>query len=76
LLKTKSRKKASVDKFTHLDEFLGYLFDDARAVEKAQAITTGILKAYSCRLSEIAREMPGNESANYKCIQRFVAAGS
>lgn len=62
-----------MDKFTHLDEFLEYLFDDAQAVEKAQAITAGILKARSCRLSEIAREMPGKEAANYKGIQRFVA---
>jgi hypothetical protein len=62
-----------MDKFTHLDEFLGYLFDDSQAVEKAQPITAGILKVRSCRLSEIAREMSGKEDANYKCIQRFVA---
>jgi hypothetical protein len=62
-----------MDKFTHLSEFLGYLFDDATDVEKAKAITACILKAYSCRLSDIAREMSGNESGNYKCIQRFVA---
>ena len=65
-----------MDKFTHLDDFLGYLFDEDRAVEKAQAIIAGILKAHSCRLSEIAREMSGNETANYKCIQRFVAEES
>jgi Transposase DDE domain len=65
-----------MDKFTHLDEYLGYLFDDPKAVEKAQAITAGILKARSCRISEIAREMSGSEAANYKCIQRFVAAES
>ena len=55
-----------MDKFTHLGEFLAYLFDEDRAVEKA----------HSCRLSEIAREMAGNETANYKCIQRFVAEES
>jgi len=65
-----------MDKFTHLSEFLGYLFDEEGAVEKAQAITTGILKARSCRLSEVAREMAGNEAANYKSIQRFVAEES
>jgi DDE family transposase len=65
-----------MDKFTHLSEFLGYLFDEDRAVEKAQAITSGILKAHSCGLSEIARKMSGKETANYKCIQRFVAEGS
>lgn len=65
-----------MDKFTHLSDFLAYLLDDDKSVEKAKAITAGILKARSCRLSDIAREMPGNESANYKCIQRFIAAGS
>lgn len=60
-----------MDKFTHLCDFLAYLFDNASAVEKAKVIIEGILKAHSCRLSDIAREMPGNESANYKCIQRF-----
>lgn len=63
-----------MDKFTHLSDFLAYLFEDAHRVEKAKAITAGILKARSCRLSDIAREMSGSESANYKCIQRFVAA--
>lgn len=65
-----------MDKFTHLSDFLAYLFDDDRSVEKAKTITAGILKARSCRLSDIAREMSGNESANYKCIQRFTAAES
>ena len=63
-----------MNKFTHLSDFLGYLFDDERSVKKAQAITAGILQAHSCRLSDIAREMVGSESAKYKCIQRFVAS--
>ena len=63
-----------MNKFTHLSDFLGYLFDDKRSVKKAQAITAGILQAHSCRLSDIAREMAGSEAANYKCIQRFVAS--
>lgn len=62
-----------MNKFTHLSAFLAYLFDDDRALEKAQAITSGILKARSCRMSEIAREMEGSECANYKCIQRFIS---
>jgi hypothetical protein len=62
-----------MDKFNHLSEFLGYLFDEERTVEKAQAITAGILRSGSCRVSEVARAMSGNETANYKCIQRFVA---
>jgi len=61
-----------MDKFTHLFEFLRYLFDDDQSAKKAQAITAGILKARSCRMSEVAREMPGEETANYKSIQRFV----
>jgi len=61
-----------MNKFTHLSDFLGYLFDDERSIKKAQGITAGILQAHSCRLSDIAREMAGSESANYKCIQRFV----
>lgn len=62
-----------MNKFTHLGEFLGYLFEEAESIEKAKVITEGILRAHSCRLSEIARKMPGSESANYKCLQRFVA---
>ena len=61
-----------MDKFTHLSEFLKYLFDDDQSVKKAQVITAGILKARSCWLSKVAREMAGKEAANYKCIQRFV----
>lgn len=62
-----------MDKVTYLSEFLGYLFEDSRSVEKAGAVTSGMMKAHSCRLSDIAREMSGSETANYKCIQRFVA---
>ncbi len=62
-----------MNKFTHLSEFLGYLFDDPSVVEKAKVITEGILKAGSCRISEIARAMPGMEEANYKGLQRFLA---
>jgi hypothetical protein len=62
-----------MNKFTHLSEFLAYLLDDDRSVQKAEAIIAGILRARSCRVSEIAREMAGSESANYKCIQRFIS---
>jgi hypothetical protein len=61
-----------MNKFTHLSEFVGYLFDDQKGVGKASQIIEGILKARSPRLSDIAREMRGQESANYKCIQRFL----
>jgi hypothetical protein len=70
--KTKSRKKASMNKFTHLSQYLGYLFDDSTIIKKAAEILTGILKAHSARLSDIAREMAGGEARNYKCLQRFL----
>jgi hypothetical protein len=68
-----ARKKVSMNKFTQLSDFLAYLFDDPRTVRKAQRIVEGIWKARSCRISEIARAMSGQEQANYKCIQRFLA---
>ena len=45
----------------------------AAATESAR-IVAGILKGRSPRMSEIAREMTGNEAANYKCVQRFLEA--
>lgn len=48
-----------MNKFTHLADFLGYLFDDERTVKKAQAITAGILQARPSCLSDIARENGG-----------------
>jgi hypothetical protein len=72
--KTKSRKKASMNKFTHLSRFLGYLFDDSAKVKQAEEILVGIMKARSARLSDIAREMTGGEARNYKRLQRFLHA--
>jgi len=63
-----------MDKFTQLLPFMQTLFDDASAARKATAIVAGILRARSPRLSEIAREMDGKDAANYKAIQRFLAA--
>lgn len=63
-----------MNKFTQLGDFLTYLFDDPKAVGRAKVIAEGILRARSCRVSEIAREMPGQEEANYKCIQRFLGS--
>jgi len=48
-----------MDKFAEFSDFLAYLFEEDRSASKAQAITAGILKAHSCRISEVAREMPG-----------------
>jgi hypothetical protein len=62
-----------MDKFTHLDEFLGYVFEDPKGMKQAQAISAGLLRSDSCRWSESAREMAGKEEANDKGLQRFVA---
>jgi hypothetical protein len=48
------------------------LFDDPETARKAARITAGIMQGRSPRLSDIAREMSGNEAANYKAIQRFL----
>ena len=61
-----------MNKFTHLFGFVQYLFDEERTAWKAKLILEGLLKARSPRLSDIAREMAGQEEKNYKCIQRFL----
>jgi len=61
-----------MNKFIHLFRFVLCLFDDGDTARKATPIVEGIMKARSPRLSDIAREMCGNETANYKHIQRFV----
>jgi hypothetical protein len=63
-----------MNKFTQLLPFVHDLFDDPAVAWKATRIVGGIMKARSPRMSEIAREMDGNEVANYKCIQRFLEA--
>jgi hypothetical protein len=62
-----------MNKFTHICQYAGCIFDEPRKVPKAAAILEGILKARSPRLSDIAREMKGGEAGNYKSIQRFLA---
>lgn len=59
-------------KSPQLFPFLKILFDDPEPARKAANILAGLLTARSPRLSEIAREMKGNEAANYKAIQRFL----
>jgi len=61
-----------MNKFTHLSRYVQYLFDEENLARKATLVIDGILKARSPRLSDIAREMAGGESKNYKCIQRFL----
>jgi hypothetical protein len=69
---TKSRKEASMNKFTQILPFVQYLFDDDEMARKAAWIVEGILKGRSPRLSDIVREMRGEEAANYKYLQRFM----
>ena len=59
--------------FNHFSEVLVCLFDEERLVKKVQAITVGILISGSCRVREVVRTRSGNETADYKCIQQFVA---
>ena len=61
-----------MNKFTQLLPFLQDLFDDPATARRATEVVTGILKARSPRLSEIARAMYGNEASNYKRVQRFL----
>jgi len=65
-----------MNKFTHLLQFVQYLFDDEDTARKAKKIVEGILKARSPRLSDIAREMSEKEETSYKRIQRFLANNS
>lgn len=59
-------------KSTQLEGFVKVLFEREEWVEKATAILQAILEARSPRLSDLARQMPGNALANYKRIQRFL----
>jgi hypothetical protein len=60
-------------KCINLSDFLGYLFDQPRLLDKIKVILKGLLEACSPRLSQIAEHMPGHPAANYKTIQRFLA---
>jgi hypothetical protein len=53
-----------MNKFTQILPFVQYLFDDDENARKAAWIVEGILKGRSPRLSDIAREMRGEEAAN------------
>ncbi len=59
-------------KFIQIQRFAKELFDTDKEVHKASQIMLGILKAKSPRISRIAEQMPGNQDANYKMIQRFL----
>jgi hypothetical protein len=61
-----------MNKFTHLSRFVGSLFDDPETIRIATEIIKGMIQSHSPRLSDISREMRGNEAGNYKKIQRFL----
>ena len=63
-----------MNKCNQLLPFVQELFGNAANSRAVARIIDGILKARSPRVSEIARAMSGNEAANYKRIQRFLAA--
>jgi Transposase DDE domain len=62
-----------MNKFIKAQAFFKHLFDQERLASQAAVIVEAILAACSPRLSAIAQHMPGNEAANYKAIQRFLA---
>jgi hypothetical protein len=73
LTKTKeSVKEVPMNKFIRIPQFTQQLFTDQRNAQQASEIITGIMRARSPRLSDIAAKMPGSESASYKRIQRFL----
>ena len=61
-----------MDKSIRIFEFAKCLFPDQTTAHKASEILRGIMEAHSPRLSDIAAQMPGNEAACYKRIQRFL----
>jgi len=60
--------------FKRMEQFTEYLFDSKAQARKAALILKAFLEARSPRLSDISQKMPGNPQANYKAIQRFLAA--
>ena len=58
--------------FINLDGFTEYLFDRQDQAKKSARIMQAILEARSPRLTDISHRMPGNPTANYKEIQRFL----
>lgn len=62
-----------MDKCINFREFMRYLFDDERLVQKGSTVVTALLEAQSPRLSNIAEKMPGHSHSCYKAIQRFLS---
>lgn len=61
-----------MNKFIRIFKFTQQLFTDEKAARQASQIIEGIMAARSPRLSDIAAHMPGEQSASYKRIQRFL----
>jgi hypothetical protein len=61
-----------MNKCIRISNFSQQLFSDPKTAQQAGEIMLGIMQACSPRMSEIAAKMPGNESACYKRIQRFL----
>lgn len=59
-------------KFIQIQRFAKQLFDDDKKAEQASEIMEAILEAQSPRISDIADKMKGEESGNYKKVQRFL----
>ena len=55
-----------------MGQFAQHLFEGADLSSKAGRILQAVLRARSARLSDIARELPGNADAGYKQMQRFM----
>jgi hypothetical protein len=61
-----------MDKCINFHDFLGYLLDDEKLIEKGSQIIKAMLEAQSPRLSNIAEKMEGQSESCYKAIQRFL----
>jgi hypothetical protein len=61
-----------MDKCINFCEFVGYLFDERRLIQKGTEIMQALLAAQSPRLTHIAIQMKGKSDRNYKTIQRFL----
>jgi Transposase DDE domain len=61
-----------MDKCINFHEFMRYVFDDEKMVTQGSEILKAMLEAQSPRMSNIAEQMAGKSSRNYKAIQRFL----
>jgi hypothetical protein len=62
-----------MNKCINFREFMEFLFDDEKQVQKGSAIVSALLESQSPRLSNIAEKMDGQSASCYKIIQRFLS---